>query len=353
MKKSTSRRKGRPAVPTTVIPVDDFPANADEIGGIPIPADRPPILPPGDENVTSASALTATEKDGASADNGSDANVQSRAEAVDVDDLNVMVVAVNVEADTEQAAPAIYKTVVRDEYFQSRVIQHMALQGEETEVALRRGELHYHDWKWLSEHPLTGEDEKERGKYWTHFVEEQLGVPVRTATLHRRVYEFYTHVQPVARPYLCRVGMTKLDLAITLKNAGVRNCAYNGIKDLTFSPDSITVTIESRNPEGVDEETVYDFADTNLTVRMLRERMPQAYRKSSEGKASSLDEKYKKLKQDFQKIRQERDVLQAQNTSLQQRAAQAELQQQRLLEEVKHLREQLNATLEDAPSAEV
>ena len=146
--------------------------------------------------------------------------------------------------------------------------------------------------------------------------------------------------------------MTKLDLAITLKNAGVQACSYMGVKDLMFSRDGITVTFVDKNSEGEVTEKVYDLADPSLTVRMLRERMPESFKSGGKNSPRTSEDQLKKLRAENKKIRQERDELQASNLSLQRRVAEAELQRGRLLEEVQHLRAQLKAAREEAGMAE-
>lgn len=282
--------------------------------------------------------------DDASVDANEEVDTQCRTEIVqstsESEDLELLIE----EAESLTGQPVKSASELRDEHFAERMQLHRELTGNETDVALRHGQLHYEDWQHIREHPVVGEDDKMREKYWTHNV-EKCGIAVRTAILQRTVFDFFTHKQPVARQYLCEVGMTKLSLAVTLHNAGAEKCASKGLKALTFSPDNITITLVQKDSEGGETESVYDFADPALTVRMLRDRMPESGKTEAKD-PESLEGKIRQLKTENRDLKKKVQQLQGENLSLQQRALTAETNLDRVCGELEALREQL-AELQD------
>jgi hypothetical protein len=257
--------------------------------------------------------------------------------ADDLDNLNLFE-----ETPPREAAPRPPRpTLSRDEYFNSRVAAHLELNGNSTDIALRQGELHYEEWRWLQNHPLATEGLKGRLAYWTRVVEKKYGIPVRSAIFDRVVFEFYTHIQPVERPYLCRTGMTKLSLVIPLHKAGAEKCAAKGVKNLVFTADGISITLVTTDSDGVETDQVYDLADPALTVRMLRERMPQANKVAAESDNETPDQKVKRLQAENRTLKAKVKTLESANLTFQRRTLDAENARVRLEDEVATLRAQL------------
>ena len=173
-------------------------------------------------------------------------------------------------------------------YFEKQAAQIRELDSKSSGVELQKSKVHAETWQKIR---------KDEASYKA-YVEEYLGMALRTVQRHRDVYLFFVskegkNVPPEAPSYkyLEKVGLHKLDLIKTLYRASATKLKKYGIQKPVISSESITVTF--------DDGASYDASDSSLTMRMLKSRM--ARKASSRGKTVSIS------RDRLEKLQRERD----------------------------------------------
>lgn len=263
------------------------------------------------------------------------------------DDLNVAVSEDDTKATTVTHPPAhpakvdlLADAVARQAYLDGQTQRFRQIERAAFATYEDMGRILYESWKAL----------KEDDDSWVDWVVNDLGLSVRTAQRLRGLYALGNGkeqlVPPVASEYRQEVGPTKMDLFWTLHKAGAQKRATKGVTKFTITATSITFTVTTKNADGDDVSTTYDAADPAVTVRMLRDLMPEANKTTAASDPESDKAKLKALRAENQQLKDDVKQLESDNETLQQHAANVEMTSHRLLEEVEVLREEVESLRE-------
>jgi len=245
----------------------------------------------------------------------------------------------------EVVIPPEKARVLGPHFNSERIARHKMLAQQETACFLEQGQLHYEDWVILKAH--NPREKKENvTKFWTFFVEDVLGIELRTAQMQRDIFMMYCldnpsnpDDKPFEREYLLRVGITRLHLARILHNAVQKEVSLmrgdEGITDfcLDRSRSKILVKFSFDFAEGLKAGEWIDFANPKLKVRTLREWMPQAEPSQKDSGDDSLEEKSKELRRENKKLKTTIKELTASNESLRRELAETQAGYQSLEEQ--------------------
>jgi hypothetical protein len=265
------------------------------------------------------------------------------------DDMNVLI-DVDGEGESGESPTAtphgevnlITDTVARQQYLEGQTEVFRQKERSDYVSDDEKGKLLFEVWTAL----------EKTDQFWIEWVENDLGIPRRTAQRLRDVYGFYwaacpSDMPPVAQEYRAQVGITKLDLIRTLRKAPADKLKLKGITDLSITESAISITITSHDDDHDDdherESNTYDAADPALTVRMLRERMPKSPTLPVTISPQSLEEQLRQLRLSNKKLLRENKELEKKNAILQGRVVEAEVETERLREELEVLYEKLAA----------